>query len=159
MNQGFSLVELMIVIAIIAVMTGVASINWLRYSSNTDLKNAARDIASDFQNCKAKAISESRDYQISFTTGTSSSYTITAPANAVLAAVNTTKLMSSFGSGIRIVFESGCNGYGAAPVNVILFETRGTSKMGCVKLTNTRGSSAAITTNITGKSYVTFAMQ
>lgn len=158
-NHGFTLLELMIVLAIIGVMSTVASYSWLRYVHNADLKAAARDIASDFQNCKAKSISESRDYQISFTAGTGGRYTISAPATTSHAAVSTTKLSEAFGSGIQIVFESGCNGYGAAPMNVIIFETRGTSKFGCVKLTNTRGSSASITTNITGKTYITFAMQ
>jgi len=158
-NKGFSLVELMIVLAIIAVMSTVASYAWMRYARNTDLKTASRDIVSDFQNCKAKAISESRNYQISFTAGTGGSYTISAPATTSHAAASTTKLSEAFGSGIQIVFESGCNGYGAAPTNVIRFETRGTSKSGCVKLTNSRGSSASITTNFTGKTYVTFAMQ
>jgi len=158
-NKGFSLVELLIVKAIIGLMVSVASFSWLRYSDNNNMKNAAREIASDFQNCKAKSLSESRSYQILFTTGTTGSYTVSSAANATHGAVSTTKLASSFGNGIGIVFDAGCNGYGAAPTNVIVFDARGTSKMGCVKVTNSRGSSANITTNITGKAYVTFAMQ
>lgn len=158
-NKGFSLVELMVVLAIIAVMSTVASYAWLRYVRNADLKTAARDIVSDFQNCKAKATSESRDYEISFTAGTGGSYTISAPATTSHAAVSTTKLSEAFGSGIQIVFEGTCDGFFGTPTNVVRFETRGTSNNGCVKLTNSRGSAATITTNVTGKAYVTFAMQ
>lgn len=157
--DGFTLIELLIVLAIIGVMTTVASYSWTRYADNTNLKTAAREIASDFGNCKAKSFSESRDYQIAFTAGTGGSYTISAPATTSHAVVSTTKLLEAFGSGIQIVFESGCKGYGVPDANVVAFKTRGTSKMGCVKLTNSRGSSAKITTNITGKTYITFAIQ
>lgn len=157
-KKGFSLVELMVVIGIIGVMASVAVINLQRYTNNTNLKNMARDIASDFQSCKAKAISESRNYQVSFTTGTSSSYTISAPAT-TLAAVNKTKLATDFGGGLQIVFEGACSGFLGTPTNVIIFQTRGTSNNGCVKLTNSIGSTATITTNVTGKAYVIFAMQ
>jgi len=157
-KKGFSLVELMVVIGIVGVLLSVAVINLQRYTNNTNLKNMARDIASDFQRCKARAISESREYQIAFTTGASSSYTISAPATN-LAAVSTTKLSTDFGGGLQIVFEGTCNGYGGSSTNVITFQTRGTSSMGCVKLTNSIGSTATVTTNITGKAYVTVAMQ
>ena len=155
---GFSLVELMVVIAIIGIMGSVAVVNLQRYTNNTNLRNMARDIASDFQRCKARAISESREYQVSFTTGTNGSYTISAPAT-TLAAVSTTKLSTNYGGGLQIVFEGTCNGYGGTSANVVTFQTRGTSKNGCVKLTNSIGSTATVTTNITGKAYVTFAMQ
>ena len=156
--KGFSLIELMIVIAILGIMASIASFAWQLYVNNTNLRTAARDVTSDFQSCKTKAVSESRDYQILFTTGTNSSYTISASATATHDAVNTTRLATSFGSGIQIVFEGTCNGFFGTPVNVIKFETRGTSNNGCVELTNSRGSKATITTNVTGKAYVKFVM-
>jgi len=158
-TKGFTLIELMIVIAIMSIVAAIASLSWQRYVSNANLRTAARNVISDFQNCKAKAISESRDYQILFTTGTNSSYTISAPATSSHVAISTNKLFTEFDSGIQIVFEDICNGFFGIPVNVIKFETRGTSNNGCVKLTNTRGSKVSITTNVTGKSYVSFAMQ
>lgn len=154
-NRGFSLIELMIVIAIFSIMASISSLAWQRYVNNANLRSAARDVVSDFQNCKAKAISESRVYQISFTTGTNSSYTISAAANTTHAAVSTTKLLSVYGSGIKVDNAA----FWGVPTNRITFQVRGTCSNGTVVLTNSRASSATITTNVTGKTYVTFDMQ
>jgi hypothetical protein len=43
--------------------------------------------------------------------------------------------------------------------NIIYFQTRGTTSLGSIVLQNSIGSRATITSNITGKTYVTFAMQ
>lgn len=159
-RRGFSLIELIIVIAIIGIMATISAYAYQSYVNNTNLRTAARDMVSDFQNCKGKAISESRDYQISFTTGTNSSYTISASATTNHAAVSTTKSPTAFGNGIQIIVEDTCNGFfGTSAANIIRFQARGTSANGCVKLTNTRGSKATITTNVTGRTHVAFAIQ
>lgn len=144
----------MIVIAIIGILASIASFAWQRYVNNTNLRTAARDVASDFQSCKTKAISESRDYQILFTTGTNSSYTITAAATTTHDAVSTTKLPTAHGSGLQIISAAF---FGSA--NIITFQARGTSSNGTVIMTNSRASKATITTNVTGKTYVKFSMQ
>lgn len=149
-NKGFSLVELIIVIAIIGILASISSYAWQRHVNNTNLRTAARDVVSDFQNCKVKATSENRNYQISFVTGTNSSYTISAPATDTHAAVSTTKLPTAHDAGIQIT---------SAPVGIMTFWARGTSSNVTVSMTNSRGSTATTTTNITGKTYVTFAMQ
>lgn len=149
-SKGFSLVELIIVIAIIGILASISSYAWQRHVDNGNLRTAARDVVSDFQNCKVKATSENRNYQISFVTGTNSSYTISAPATDTHTAASTTKLPTVHGAGIQI---------NSAPTGIMTFWARGTSSNGTVTMINSRGSTATITTNITGKAYVTFVMQ
>lgn len=155
-DQGFSLIELIIVIAVISILASISSFAWQRYTDNTNLRNAARDVVSDFQNYRTKAISESRDYQISFTTGAGSNYTITAPLTSTHAAVNITKSPTVDGYGIQIANVS----FSGSPAsNIITLQARGTSSDGTIGMTNSRTSSATITTSVTGKAYVTFNMQ
>jgi len=156
-NKGFSLIELIIVIAIIGIMTSIALFAWQRYVNNTNLRTAARDVVSDFQDCKVKATSENRDYQISFVNGTNSSYTISAPATDTHAAVSTTKLPTAHDAGIQITSAAF---FGSSAANIITFHARGiTSSNGTIIMTNSRASNATIKTNVTGKAYVTFTMQ
>ncbi|MEN6487629.1 MAG: GspH/FimT family pseudopilin [Smithella sp.] len=151
-NKGFSLVELIIVIAIIGILASISSFAWQRHVDNTNLRTAANDVISDFQNCKIKATSENRNYQISFITGTNSSYTISAPATDTHAAVSITKLPTAHGAGIKITSAT----YSA---NIITFQARGIGTSGTIVMANSRASNATITTNITGRAYVTFTMQ
>mgnify|MGYP001432937098 CR=1 FL=1 len=155
-NRGFSLIELIIVIALIGVISSIAVLSWQRYVNNINLKTAARDIVSEMQNCKTKAFSESRTYDILFTPGTNSSYTISAPAAANFAAVNKTKLLEGYGSGIQM---TGVSFVSSPASNIIRFQARGTCSQGTVTLTNSRNSTATVTTEITGKAYVTLNMQ
>ena len=153
-RNGFSLVELMIVIAIIGIVAGISALAWQRYVLNANLRLAARDIVTDFQSCKVNANSQSRAYQITFDQG-ANTYTISSPAT-TLPAVNTVKSPTVEGRVIQITNAN----FGMAG-SIITFTSRGTSSAGTVTLTNTRPtpSTAIITTNTTGKAYVTFNMQ
>jgi prepilin-type N-terminal cleavage/methylation domain-containing protein len=154
--KGFTLAELMIVIALIAIMSSIASFSWMRYVNNANLQTAARDVVSDFQSCKGKAISEGRNYFMAFVPGTNGWYWIYSPPTATNSLVLTQKSFSQYGSGIRIQTAS----FALSPWSTwIQFFPRGTSSNGTVIMTNSRASIATITTNVTGKAYVTFSMQ
>lgn len=153
-NRGFSLTELMIVIAMIGIIGTIATFGWQRYVNNSNLRTAARDIVSDFQYYKAKSISENREYSISFTTGSASGYIVSALATATHEAVNRTKYLSEYGNGIQITNVV----FAASDPNSITFQPRGTISGGNITLSNALSSTAAITTNITGKSFVEFSI-
>ncbi|MFH1080963.1 MAG: prepilin-type N-terminal cleavage/methylation domain-containing protein [Pseudomonadota bacterium] len=151
-RNGFSLLEVLIVVVIIGIVAAMSVLGWQRYTLNANLRSAARDIVTDFQNCKVRANSESRAYTIAFDQG-ANRYTISSPAT-TLPAVSTVKSPTAHGGGIQITNAN----YGMSGSS-ITFATRGTSSAGTVTLTNSRASTAVITTNTTGKAYVTFNMQ
>lgn len=154
-QKGFSLVELLMVVAIVAIAAGVAIPYLTRYTQNNNLRNAARAISGDFFEYKSKATAESRMYSITFNVA-GGTYTIaqcnaTGSACAAYTDLLPTKNLTSFGSGIT--FDAG-----STTTTVYTFQTRGTVTMGTVAVQNSRGSTATITTNITGKTYVQFNM-
>jgi len=155
-NSGFSLVEMLIVIAIVAIISSIAAYSWQRYVTNTNLKTASRDIITDIDSYRAKSTSENRMYLIAFIPATNSYYIIYSPATATHSMVFITKMMSTYGSGIQI---TSANYVASSATNWIMFQPRGTVTAGTATLTNSRSSTATITSNITGKSFVQFAMQ
>jgi prepilin-type N-terminal cleavage/methylation domain-containing protein len=159
-RKGFTLVELMIVVCLLAFISSIGGL-WLHYYTlNRNLRTAARDIASDFTIYKGRAISDNITYQIAFDTTSPGSYTIQSVVNPGPVVTNlTTKTPSSlFGSDIRIVSAT----FGAGAAQTVIFSPRGTvSPLGNgvldgVVLQNSRTSQATITVNLTGRTYVTF---
>ncbi len=154
-SRGFTIVELLIVIAIIGIIAMVASFAWRGYVNNTNLRTAAREIVSDFSLMKGRAASASQTglettYTIVFDTA---AQTYTLNATTTNGTVGETKLLSSFGPGIRI------DSLALGGSDTVTFEARGTlnPNVGSIVLTN-GSSKATITFNITGKTYVKFNM-
>ena len=146
---GFSLIELMIVIALISIVSAIAVPMWQRYAANTNLKTAAREVMADLSNAKQQAVEENLDvYRLTFNV---------AGNNYALSRTDTgvtlwTKSLASFGNGILIESVS----FGGSEVR---FQKRGTVSNGHLILRNGLGSTATITVNITGRTYVEFSMQ
>ncbi|MFB3925265.1 MAG: GspH/FimT family pseudopilin [Syntrophales bacterium] len=151
-SRGFSLVELIVVIGIIATALAIVYPAFHGYIRNTNLRSAAREVASDIFFVREKAISENRRYRITFDVA-ANNYTIEQGTSAggpyTLVQV---KPVSSFGSDIRLT--NAAFGGDAA----IVFQTRGTAEAGSAVLTNSRGSTATVTTNMAGRTYVRFDM-
>ena len=68
-QAGFTMVELMIVIAVIAILTAIAVPNIISWLPNYRLKSAARDVVSNFQKAKMGAVKRNKDVVIQFTPG------------------------------------------------------------------------------------------
>ena len=165
-TKGFSLVEMLIVIAIIAILGAMASTGWKRYVDNDNLRSAARELQADMANTKQTSVSQGLCYRMSITTGTPGNYTIergSAACCSVCTPATTFTVIATKSptdenkTGVKI-YSTTYSG------NTITFQTRGTSSTGGVTLTNNvckaaTCSTAIITSNITGKSYVTFNMQ
>lgn len=152
---GFTLVELMITIAIMAIAAGIAYPMLQRYAINGNLKTATRDISSDFARLKESAMAEMRMYQMQINTG---SNTVTLQQcnaqGSPCAGWTATQVKNLSGYANDIVFDAG-----ATTVTNYFFQTRGTVTSGTIRLRNSRNSTATITINFTGRTNVQFNMQ
>ena len=55
-NEGFSLIEILIILAVIAILAGLAGTNLMRWIAEANLKRAARTIVSMCQDARVEAI-------------------------------------------------------------------------------------------------------
>jgi prepilin-type N-terminal cleavage/methylation domain-containing protein len=151
-QKGFTLVELMIVVVLIGIIAAIATPAFQRYAINANLKSAARDITSDFLRLKERAIAENVEYRIIFNVA-GNSYTIQQGTAAGAPYVDLmTKSPASFGSDINFTANTT---FGAGAI----FRSRGTVTNGTIELINSRGSTATITVNITGRTYADIITQ
>jgi len=150
-GKGFTLIELMIVIGIIGILSSISMYGWLGYQNNVNLRTAAGEVMSDIASSKQRAVSGSCAYSIQFTNG-SPNYTINAPT--CIPPQAQAKDLTNFGSGLAIRSANfGIFG------QILRFNQRGTISVGKVILTNSKGSTATITTTLTGRANVSFTMQ
>jgi len=153
-RNGFSLIELVIAMGILAVMSTIAVFSWQRYVTNTNLRTAARELEADIFLIKERAVAERIHYRITLNVF-ANSYTIEqgGAATGDPYTVLQTKSPASLGSGNW--------GMGSDfPGGQITFQSRGTlaTGTGSVTLINSRNSNARITVNITGRTHVKFTM-
>lgn len=70
-NAGFTLIELMASIGIMGILIAVAIPSFFSFLPALRLSDAARQIATDLQQVRMKAISQNIAYQVNFSTSTS----------------------------------------------------------------------------------------
>lgn len=146
-NNGFTLIELIIVIGILGIVATIALPNFNHYLHNANLKTAGRDLAGDIFNTKQAAAAQALYYEIRFNVG-GNNYSIVQcgrnpgdPCNTTVA----TKSLESVASYIRIDALT-------YPGSKIGFQPRGTTApSGSVTLKNDKESTILITTSIMGK--------
>ena len=75
-SRGFTLLELMMVVVIIAVMSVVALPNMKGWFSKKDLDGAARQLFTTMQKARLEAIKRNEEVRITFTTSSPYTYTV-----------------------------------------------------------------------------------
>ncbi len=160
-NKGMSLTELLIVMAIMGIVLSIANFSWQAYVVRSNLRTAARQVASDISKYQARAIAEGRNYTITF--NATDKYNISAPVRDDLVAFNLDATPIEAGR----TQDAQITNSNFTACNVVIMTSRGllqhcnmatvSNNTGTVTLTNSRGGTATITVNIRGKVDVTFA--
>jgi prepilin-type N-terminal cleavage/methylation domain-containing protein len=157
--KGFSAIELVIVLTILAVAVTFAAPALSKYRHNTNLKEAARDLAADIAMIKQRAVAESIRYRIVFDEGANNyTFQIEQPldsGNYVVLSPAADNVKSPASIGANITLSNPSFSFGNP---FITFQQRGTISAGSVTLTNKVLSTATITTTLMGKVNVTFTM-
>jgi prepilin-type N-terminal cleavage/methylation domain-containing protein len=151
-KPGFTLIELIITMALITIVAMIAVPSFRSIAVNGNLKAAAADMASDFALYRQRALAENTMYQITITDG--QNYSIEQCTNLGSACggwggVQNKNLADIAGD---IAFTTGEAVYTFQPRGII---TAGTNTIG---LTNSRGSTATMNITAAGRTRVTFAL-
>jgi prepilin-type N-terminal cleavage/methylation domain-containing protein len=154
-NKGFSLIEVLVVSAIIAIVSGVAVFSWQRYVANSNLRTGARKVAADFASYRAKAISEGRDYTITINIAPNNNYDIAAPVKDDLAAVALNGITPTEASQARDA-QITAVAFGGPIITATQRGLVTPPAGGTITLNNSRGATATVTINSRGRVDVAF---
>ena len=113
-QAGFTMVELMIVIGVIAILSAIAVPNIMSWLPNYRLKAAARDVISNFQKAKMEAVKAHKDVIIQFTPG---AYAASGQVGSYRVFVDDNPANGAFDAGERVL------GQVNMPKNVSLYTT------------------------------------
>lgn len=147
-DKGFTLVEMMVVIAIVAILSAIAIPNLFSFAAGMKLRSASRDLYSNFQQARIKAIRHNSRWAIRFNAsgyqvencGADNSCTVVTD-NTIVKTVN----MSKEYPGVSIINTS----------NVLVeFNSEGFSTAGTTALANSKGT-ASVAVALTGRIIIT----
>jgi Tfp pilus assembly protein FimT len=140
-ERGFSSLELITVLGLMAILFGVASLAHSAIRDRVSVATAAQQISMDLSLARIRAIARSRDQRLLFAPG-AQSYQEQERNGASYESIGAAKALPS---GIRIV---SCT----APNNVIGFRARGgASSFGTITLTSAAGQTRSVIVSITGR--------
>lgn len=139
-RAGFTMVELLIVIVVIATLSAIAVPDIIKWLPNYRLKSAARDLFSNMQTARMQAVKENENVIMIFDAGTTPGfyYFDTDNNNAYTAGENRIDF-SAYGSGVDYGTGNAAlnwDGNNCTQTGSITFNSRGTSNSGTVYIQN-----------------------
>lgn len=155
-RKGFSLVEIMIVIALIGIIATIAVPNFQNYIRNRNLKTAAQEISSEFFVTRERALAENRTYRIVFNTAINQYTTEELDTTTSTWTVRQTKQVAASAAANDGIVIDAAN----TTATSFTFQPRGTiSLSGTISIKNSINSIAMIKVNFPGRTYVTYTLQ
>lgn len=141
-SAGFSIFELLIVIAVIAVVSAIVTPNIISWRNNAKLRGAADNLKGDLQMSKARAVRERTPVTVTFT---ATNYQVTyTDKNGNIQTVRNRKLPA----GVRVDLDN--TGFGAMG-DKTEFNGRGIPIAGSARLVNTKGDQKSIVVSTLGR--------
>ena len=152
--KAFSLVELLIVIAILGILAAIAAPNFTRYKGNANLKAAAREISGDIQYCKQRAVAENVHYRIAISFENNNYIIQKETSTSNWTNVSSIKNIGKDDASIKIIedptFES----------DKIIFQPRGTTNAGTLVIQHEQLlSKASIITSLMGRVRIQYELK
>jgi prepilin-type N-terminal cleavage/methylation domain-containing protein len=159
LHYGFTLVELMVALSILAVLCSIAIPAYSSWLPDYELKNAVRDLRSNMYLTKMLSIRRNAKYQIAFNTAGKGSYSILKPDGTVDRTVSFERYDKRggirYGGGNATEDAKGAGdpvpGDGVSyQYNKTSFNSKGIGSWGYVYLANKKGTAFAVGSRVTG---------
>jgi len=169
-NRGFTLVELVLVMAVIGILAAVGIPNFLNWLPNMRVRAAARDIYSNMQHIRSEAVKNNQDRAIVFNTANNTYSLCSLPGadndwstladNTIIRTIDLTLSNSGIGYGHGSIPQG--NSATTLPGNfpnddvsyqnnnTLIFNSRGTCNPGYVYVQNGNNTVIAVGTQISG---------
>lgn len=144
--KAFSLVELLIAVAITSILFAISVISFSKLRANVCLREAARTISSDIQLCKTRAVSESVRYRIIIQMECNNYIIQKESSPGYWTNVSSVKNIGEQDDAVKIVKDPTYGG------DMIIFQPRGTTNAGTLEIQHAKFlSTAKIVTSLTGR--------
>lgn len=165
-RNGFTLIELMVVVAIIAIVTAVAIPAYMTWKPRNQIRSAVSQVQSDLNRAKMRAVETRRQCRVVFTTNgyqifdgnriMNSNQWGNIDPNGVF--TNLTPFVTrNFNDFPQVTILTGAGtaiAAGAEPM--VTFSPRGTAVNGSIQLRHPEATGATITVNITSRINITW---
>lgn len=155
-NMGFTLLEALIVVALIGILSAYAVPNIIDWRANANLRGATNNLAGNLQMAKIKAIKENNYVVIEFSTA-DNDYVIFVDNGEGTGGIQGDQVKNGAEPLVKhATLPAGVTFYDINySGNHVRFNSRGRARNGDVKLTNTAGKKRQVGTTSTGKIEIT----